>query len=530
MTVGMRIRMWAKRAPRAQVLTTLAVVAAMVAALVVVVVPVRSHSDSLLAGPSERTAASAALAGGGPDGSADSTQTGAAGAGGADTGTAGTGSTGAVVSAGGTPASGTASGARAGTPSTVKAPTGGAPKEALRASDIGVTPTTIKVGFLNVQIAGFDATGFALGFRQDLESVEKALVDWANKNGGVAGRKVTYVTGKADPLSDTSMRAGCTKMADDEKVFVVFDQTATAGPAMNCYPEKHIPAITTNAGTVDSPSWNAARGYLISGGATFDRQALNWATFSLEDGSIGKGKGKLGILSDDCTPDPAVVDKILTPFLRSHGVATTEQRLSCDAGTAQQQVAAAALALRRDGADRVLLLPLFATAQNFVQAAEAQNWLPKYLVMDKSGLTLNATTQGFSPTAFNGARGYTYGHSGEDKAGVPLGAGGKQCSNIMIAAGLPGVTDQMGKDGLAIAACDAFFTWLEAMRHTSVNPTRQAFINGVAAIGDFKLAAFALRAVYGPQRFQGSDSFAGVEWHGDCKCWLQTHRPVAARY
>jgi hypothetical protein len=400
----------------------------------------------------------------------------------------------------------------------------------LRASDVGVTKDTIKVGFLNVQIAGFDATGFALGFRDDLEQVEKALVDWANKNGGVHGRKITHVTAKADPLSQTSMRAGCITMTDDQKVFVVFDQTAITGTALNCYPEKRTPAFTSNAGTVDSKFWNAAQGYLISGGSTFDRGILNWATMSLEDGLIGPGKGRLGIVSDDCAPDPDVVDGILKPFLTRNGVAFSDQRLSCDAGQAQQQVAGAALELRRAGADRVLLLPLFTSAQSFIQNAEAQAWTPQYFAMDKQGLVLDATTQGFSPTAFDGARGTTYGHSGEDRAGVPLSAGVKQCSEIIQAAGLPPVTSQMGKDGLAVAACDGFFTWLAAMKHTSANPTRADLVAAVPKVGDNPLSAFALRAVYGPGKYQGGDAYGRVEWRRSCTCWVQIGRPVPARY
>ena len=153
---------------------------------------------------------------------------------------------------------------------------------------------------------------------------------------------------------------------------------------------------------------------------------------------------------------------MLKPFLRQKGVAFAEQRVSCDSGTAQQQVGAAALELRRAGVDRVLLLTLFTTSQSFVQAAEAQGWRPKYSVMDHAGLSLDVTTQGFSPTGFDGAHGYTYGHSGEERANVPYGAGAKRCSDIIVKAGMPPITNQMGKDGLAIAACDGFFTWLDA--------------------------------------------------------------------
>jgi hypothetical protein len=506
----MRIRMWAKRAPRAQVALTSVVAFSLVVALAAISIPARSHpaaTDVLTAPPARG------------DLPAGNNETAAPGADGS-----------AVAGAGATtdPQTSVAAVSKNGT-ATIKTTTAAGP-QALRASDVGVTASTIKVGFLNVQIGGFDATGFALGFRNDLEQIEKALVDWSNSQGGVHGRKVTYVTGKADPLSQTSMRAGCIKMADDEKVFVVFDQTATAGPAMNCYPEKHLPAFTTNAGTVDTKFWKDAGGYLISGGATFDRQALNWATFNLEDGFIGPGKGKLGILSQECPPDPAVVDNVLKPFLREHSVAFAEQRVSCDAGTAQQQVGAAALELRRAGVDRVLLLALFTTSQSFVQAAEGQGWLPKYTVMDHAGLTLDVTTQGFSPTGFNGARGYTYGHSGEDRAGVPLGPGAKQCNDIIVKAGLPPITDQMGKDGLAIAACDGFFTWLQAMTQAPVNATRHDVIAGVGTIGDFGLAAFAIKAVYSPAKLQGGDAFALIEWSGSCTCWKQLRRPVPARY
>jgi ABC-type branched-subunit amino acid transport system substrate-binding protein len=521
-TFGMRVSLWAREAPRSHVVTTCAIVLALFAGAVALAVPASRHT--LAAG---RAFPGAQVAGGG-DASTNAGGTAADAATGGDA--AGGGAT--AVGANGV-ARASVAGSKVGTSGGSGASTGAGGSTAgatLKASDNGVTKDTIKVGFLNVQIGGFDATGFALGFRQDLTDVEKALVDNANKEGGVRGRKVIYVTANSDPLSETSMRAGCITMTDDQKVFAVFDQTATTGTALGCFPEKHTPNFTSNAGTVDSSFWQKAGGYLISGGSTFDRGILDWATLSLEDGLIGKGKGKLGILSDDCAPDPDVVDKVLKPFLTKSGVDFADVRLSCDAGTAQQQVSAAALTLRRAGVDRVLLLPLFTSAQSFVQDAEAQAWTPQYLVMDKQGLVLDATTQGFSPTAFDGARGTTYGHSGEDKAGVPHSAGVKRCNDIIVAAGLPPITDQMGKDGLAVAACDAFFTWTQAMQFTPVNPTRADLVAAIPRVGNNPLSAFALKATFGPGKYQGGDAYARVQWQGSCRCWVQIKPPVAARF
>jgi ABC-type branched-subunit amino acid transport system substrate-binding protein len=508
----MRVSLWMREAPRAQVVTTGVVIVALLAGVIALAVP--AGRDTLAGGTAVVAARSAS--GDLVDGAATDAAT--------PSDAAAVDAASGAVGPGGASASGPARAAGA------AASRATATSVALKASDQGVTKDTIKVGFLNAQVAGFDATGFALGFRSDLEDVEKAFVEWANKNGGVQGRKITYVTGKADPLSQTSMRAGCITMTDDEKVFAVFDQTAITGTALNCYPEKKTPAFTSNAGTVDTKFWTGAHGYLISGGSTFDRGILNWASLSLDDGLIGKGKGKLGIVSDDCAPDPDVVDRILKPFLGKSGVDFADQRLSCDPGQSQQQVAAAALQLRRSGADRVLLLPLFTTAQSFVQEAEAQAWRPQYFVMDKNGLSLDATTQGFSPSAFNGARGTTYGHSGEDRAGVPLSPGVKKCSEIIEASGLPGITNQMGKDGLAVAACDGFLTWLAAMKHTSMNPTRTELVAAIPAVGDNPLSAFALRAVYGPGKYQGGDAYGRIEWRGNCSCWVQVGKSVPARF
>ena len=247
-------------------------------------------------------------------------------------------------------------------------------------------------------------------------------------------------------------------------------------------------------------------------------------------GFIGPGKGKLGILSADCEPDPATIDHVLKPFLTAKGVAFADARVSCDAGTAQQQVGAAALQLRRAGVDRVLLLALFTTSQSFVQVADAQSWRPKYGVADRQGLVLDATTRAFPPDAFDGARGVTYGHSGEEKAGIKYSPGVQRCSDIIKAAGLPAITNQMGTDGLAVAACDGFFLWLAAARAAPVNLTRADVIAAIPSIGEYALSAFALRARYGPGKYQGGDAYAVVEWRKSCSCFVQIKRPMPARF
>jgi hypothetical protein len=167
---------------------------------------------------------------------------------------------------------------------------------------------------------------------------------------------------------------------------------------------------------------------------------------------------------------------------------------------------------------------------SFLQAAEQQRYRPAYFCSDMWGMCLDIFTGNFPPEQWDGARGFTFTHSGEDKAGAPLSPAVQRCSKILTDAGVPGITDQMGRDAGAVAYCDSFFLWVTAMRNAPPNPRRADFPNALAAVGDRWESAFAGRAVFGPGKFNGGDDYAPVQWAGDCTCYTQTGpRSPAAR-
>jgi ABC-type branched-subunit amino acid transport system substrate-binding protein len=561
MTLGMRIRLWARQAPRLHVVGAALTAIAVVAALVVAAVPEDtaqtvaagsnnplypglSNTAGALPGVTESSVPAAVGAGATAPGSPAAAQPGAAtatpapgrvspGAAGGTTVTSGplavrpggTSAGGASPSAGSS--SGSSSGSSGGAPAPGVTPTTGGPV-ARAASDQGVTAETIKVGFLLPSFANLDAAGFAFGQRQDREAFIKAYVDDVNKNGGIHGRKVVYTVVKSDPFSAAAARQSCIKLTTDEKVFGVLNSGGALGSNVACYADAKVPNIFATSQTVSEALYRKGNGYLVAMGASGTRSLLNWALFALDTGAIGPGKGKLGVLSDECPPDPEMMEQDFKPFLRSKGVDVVEARVSCDLGLAQQQVPGAVLQMRQAGVTQMFFAVLFPSAQSFLQQAEAQGFKPKYHVSDFWALNTDFSAKSFPASAFDRTKSISFSHSGEESARVPYSEAVQRCSKILTDAGLPGISNQMGADAEAVVICDAFTLWAQAAKRAPVNLTRADWVQSLSTFGPYA-AAYAERAVYAPGKFNGGDSYSLLEWRKECSCWFQIRKHEPAR-
>src|SRR5437764_496412 len=475
MTLGMRIRLWAKSAPRWHVVTSVVAVCMLGAAVVVISIPNRDHVGNLSAGASNLGTGSISPGSAGVEsGSGAPGAPGAAGSIGAPS--AGAPSAAGPVSSGQTAPAGPGSKVTTAEQANTRANQGTATganqaSQQRTASDRGVTADSIKVGFLIAQLGGLDATGFALGMRTDQAQAIKAYVDHANAEGGVNGRKITYVTAKSNPLDAQSMRSACLTMTQDEKVFSVMDTAATIGIAHECYAENKTPHVFTSGQTVDEGLFQRDGGYNVSTGASGTRALQNWAEFALQAGEIAPGSGKLGLLDDDCTPDGDIFDKQFKPLLQSHGVPFYEARVTCDYTAAQQQIPGAVLQMRQNGVTRVFMAVIFSTAQTFIQNAQSQAWTPKYSVSDFWGLNLDFSAKNFNADAFDRTRSYTFSRSGEEAAHVPYSPAVQECSKELSDEGLPAIKGESNDDAEVLSLCGSFKLWLAVMRRAPLNPT-----------------------------------------------------------
>ena len=94
--------------------------------------------------------------------------------------------------------------------------------------------------------------------------------------------------------------------------------------------------------------------------------------------------------------------------------------------------------LQTAGVDRVLPSAIFVTVNNFLQAAEAQQFRPTYFCSDMWGMCLDVFTRNFPRNQWADTRGFTFSHSGEDKAGAPFSPAVQRCSDILEEQGVRG--------------------------------------------------------------------------------------------
>ncbi|HZQ26134.1 MAG TPA: hypothetical protein VFA94_00425 [Acidimicrobiales bacterium] len=456
----------------------------------------------------------------GPDGSTDGTAvdgSGGTGAGGGlnpdGTPVAGNGGTGAAGGPGG-PGSGPG-----GTPTSAVPGTPGGGSAPLRATDQGVDAQQVKVGFVINNLGGLQASGYAQGLRSDVKQVIQAYVDKINNTGGLSGRKVLPVFAEQDPLNANSVQAACVQLGEQDKVFGVVDPLSTDP----CYAVKYKLPHTTENLTRKQALLDRAP-YEASTFIDIDRSDVDWVREAASAGFFKTeydGRAPVfGLLADMSTdPGPGHVEQTLKPELDKAGVKiAAEYRIDPNPAKGATQMAQAVLAMKQAGVTRMFLSTGFLQVANFLNQAQSQQFFPKYFASDLGAHTQDFQAQNFNPNQWDGTQGVTATHSGQTAAGKPISPQTKACSDILVAAGVPGVKDE--SDLIAITYCDTFFLLTTAARAVGPNLTRKAWGQALQKLGAFP-SAYSELSIFGPNKFDGGDKIARVQWHASCRCWQQ---------
>ena len=278
---------------------------------------------------------------------------------------------------------------------------------------------TIGVHFSTDLTAVFTAFG-AEPPPSDAHPVVLAIIDWINKNGGIAGRTVDAVVHETNPTRgdfDTQAQEACADFTEDHKVsFVVGGAIMPSVNLADCLAKRNVPLV-----------WEYQ--YLLDQ-ATFDKYAsLLYQPFSIVgdrlriyvDGLFAQGffdKGaRIGLLRYDTPLHKKFADKVVKPALAAHNLRLTEEiavRSPASAGGASDtatQLSNAVLRLRSANVDHLLFVPTGA-AMPFVfgPVAESQGYharsglnsldIPRFLAQNLPAAQLrNALVVGWTPAA-----------------------------------------------------------------------------------------------------------------------------------
>ncbi|MHB8466474.1 MAG: ABC transporter substrate-binding protein [Acidimicrobiales bacterium] len=522
----LQLRRWLRTAPPAQV-----VAAGLPIALMVVLVAASFRSTgrpglagSVVLGQAQASQARGALAGspgvsslgsgsnpGEPNGTSSD----------AGFGASASGASGATTSG----ASGTLQGPGAASGSAASS-RGGVPAVTLTAADRGVSPTQIKIGFLNLNFGSVPGAQAAIGLRADIAKVDQAFVDDLNAHGGVDGRKVVAVQRSTDILDESDQNAACTAMVDDNKVFAISATAISATTATKCITiDGKTPMVNVLAPSEADQA--TAAGYDITLIRTIDRIYNEWAA-SLQGIGFLKPGDKIGVVADNCEPNLTVVNQVLIPALRKAGANVNVKVHDCAINASQQEMPAIVSYFASNGYTKILPADCPYAIVPFLDEAKAIHYFPKYSISDYCNSTADALAQLFDPTEFAGTLGITSTYTGGNGSSAPLTPEMQRCSKILTNAGLPGI-DYKPANAEALAQCDYFTLIVKVLQMIGPNPTRAAFANAIGLVGDYRAGSTPL-STYRPGKYSGGELIHTIRFESTCRCYANASALRAGRF
>ncbi len=399
------------------------------------------------------------------------------------------------------------------------------------ASDRGVTTDAVTVGFMLQNPAGLSGTGFSTGQRDDGDKYVRALADWASRNGGVDGRRIVPVLRYTDPTSVEDQAAACRAMVDDAKAFGVVDVAAMLDTAsLDCL---------TNTSKGDTPfvhsvmwsrDWQKrSGGNEVSYQAAVDRISVTWARDLGAMRWFPQG-ATVGILGDKCPATEPTILNVLAPALEANGAGNVVVGdHDCNLSAVVGEPSNIATRFRLAHVTHVLVVSNFAAAQIFMNAADSQNYHPKYSTSDWFLNTSDPTAANFPPDQFNGAIGIASLGSMLRPSGKTPYDGWQLCSQIAQDAGLAPIPPDGAASAELLGLCDNFMLFRDALDLAGPNPTRARWRAAIPALGQRVSAVFG-PSRFGPGKLTGSDTVHTVQWQQGCRCWrsISDFRPAAA--
>jgi ABC-type branched-subunit amino acid transport system substrate-binding protein len=415
---------------------------------------------------------------------------------------------------------------------------GGGARSGLAATDVGVTATAIRVGFITQNCKGCAALGMTLTPTSSADLAQTFVAD-LNARGGILGRKVEGYTADYDPVNDAingggEQRAACLQLTENDKVFAVLNGGTKPNDCI--YTEHKTPLITGLEPLADDPgTFNANEGRLWTIGASGARTLLNWARQAARQDLVSTSPTKpFGIVVNEA--GEATVRKYLIPELERLGRHPAHvSAMPSNTATAPTVASTESAKMRSAGINTVMLALDPVTSAVWIQQAEADGWKPQYLSSEYP-VSVSDYTGGLQPASYQGAIAI---------ANTPVTPAAQLRAEPLVHQCLAVWEKHIGGPtadadiGAVVSYCSAVRLFEAAAKRAGTNLTRNGFDQGMAGLGTFPMGnivgnkvTFGSAYSLGPVKWSGADSQNTEVWTSPCpyqdsdnKCWVVTHGP-----
>lgn len=288
----------------------------------------------------------------------------------------------------------------------------------------GVTDDTIRIG---ITYPDFEALGDSVTINHgDYEAAYTAVIDDINANGGVNGRALEAVFAPVDPSSPTSTDEMCTRLTQDEQVFVALG--LFFGEAVMCFVNVNETAVIGGEMTDDRLA--QARAPWFAYDVSSDTQVDAVQTL-IDNGDLS---GAAAVLLNDT--DQATYESRILPVLEENGIDVIETGILNTAIGADQAPAEARTVFQRleaSGAETVLALGQ-GTANAVGSGLQGSSYRPQLLFNNTNGVNAYARDTNNDATIFDGAIGV--GAYGPPDAYLELDGITEACFDVQRDAGI----------------------------------------------------------------------------------------------
>ena len=389
------------------------------------------------------------------------------------------------------------------------------PGVALTASDIGVTPDSVKVAVFVADLGNVEKLGFQLSSGDNVTAFD-TFAEEANKAGGINGRKLIFEYVKFDPLDQNDMRRACIEATENRKVFATMSPAGYYGAAILCVTEEHqTPYITATQHEPDE--WYARSNGLMISYLTSKSRILRQMVADLHELNLLKGR-TIGIVDSAYTADKLASETSLLPALQKRGYKVAHRAIIPEA--ADQAAAAIPVEIeqmRSKGVDTVIFAVNFLVQQVWVQQAEKRAYFPRYHVSDHGGgATDGGTAQ--MPESYDGTIGFTSFRTGEERAGLPEDAPSARCREAYGQLRGEAMTRDDEQYVTAVAACFMVRDFVRAARLAGPDLKRSKIPRGYETFGDFEMP-LGPAGSFRPGKYDAADYVRTIRWRSSCKCW-----------
>jgi hypothetical protein len=403
----------------------------------------------------------------------------------------------------------------------------------------GVTETAVKLGFIQVDLGEVSQSlGLKRPDQGDPAAQFQAMVDWANTNGGLAGRQIEPLVKvyQASTDSPEAEEALCNGLTQDDKVFGVIMTGQLQANARPCYAKASTLMLEGNVVPMDvEGATELSPFYWAPTLPDYDDYVRGLLT-SLEANGFFEGAAGVGIVANQDAVVSRAKDQLVIPKLAELGFDDPKvyEIDPTSVGNINKGLETAVTGLQTNGVDRVLFLGDNRLGPFFLSIAQIFNYsarlaigtydAPQFLIdnsSDEGGLTPTESLPG-SLGAGVLPSSEIDGISAKWEANAallpfPATPAEQECVEIYSAAGITFAGRAEARD--AMQMCDNIRFLKAAADAGGTDLSARTVETGAWTLGDTFQTASAPKTEFSEGRYFGTAGYRLIQFDEACKCY-----------